>query len=1016
MSERIRIQRKKAGDGERDLAPPIVHEALRSPGAPLDEGMRFGTRAGGGHLLVQPGIYESVGVRLQAPDLLLREATSEGVADGEQRATTIDKRTVTQPPPQIVNKQDIKASEPTAVSNQDHEAKGPEVTAEAGTEVQQSITPGEPVKTELNQSVSFRLNIPIKLASLTLGPIELLKEIELGASLQLLHQQEEGEEAEWSFNPFVASAILQAVSYEMPQVRTQLGIFNAGAALYLEAEGNPLSPALDLGAGARGSVSYRISESNPLFFSVEGSVGLSAKNMHQPAQAEFTPFFWGASFNVGVELGSSGKTSTSDSPRVQPKLRVNQPGDIYEQEADRVAEQVMRMAAPEGALQPAPQQLIHRAPAELAAPAVTPPIEASIDALRGGGQPLDLETRAFMEPRFGQDFGHVRVHTDATAAHSAQAVSALAYTAGSDVVFGAGQYQPGTDAGRRLIAHELAHVVQQGVKPASSITPTVRRADMGREADEHGFNILPTSPLKYALLPLSHAPSPMLQKFDPPYHSQALREGLVATEFSAEQIGQIYAANWERDFSQGHQVFADIVASWKAIKLAAKEQRLGQAEIEAFESSAGQLEHMLSNPLSIVELVTSKSYHGYQAEEHMDATDQSQAMVEGVSSDILASRDYIKAQLLRAMYDYRGDMPDLVGPRPTQHPSIAQEAAQQARDLPVDKFTFPDDHIVASRPATARSTSSDVADSAAIEMEPIGITGVVRHTRGTWTSEVADALGRASHALEDFFSHSNFVELAIGQRLPGISGLKTGTFGGVDAIYSLSHKLHAVASEINAERALINEVNQRVRKESSIFADFYGGASQGTALGAGAGGLLGSRGGILGAVTGGAIGAIGGALAGGLSGVLTGSPHPVRDQAISPKGIAIIERCAEFLGQGTTLLAKQSFADPASHTNLAKDQPGDSSDAVSKLKTIKFQLALELAATADRMIIGAMPQVFEIGSPESAIFLLQEINRILDALIAPPSPEHPLQHLIAPQLAKAKQALAAAETSVAPTR
>lgn len=78
-----------------------------------------------------------------------------------------------------------------------------------------------------------------------------------------------------------------------------------------------------------------------------------------------------------------------------------------------------------------------------------------------GGQPLDTATRAFMEPRFGQDFSQVRVHTDEQATRSAQAVNALAYTVGRDVVFGQGLYHPETSEGRRLLAHELTHVVQQ---------------------------------------------------------------------------------------------------------------------------------------------------------------------------------------------------------------------------------------------------------------------------------------------------------------------------------------------------------------------------------------------------------------------------------------------------------------------------------------------------------------------------------------------------------------------------
>jgi len=88
-----------------------------------------------------------------------------------------------------------------------------------------------------------------------------------------------------------------------------------------------------------------------------------------------------------------------------------------------------------------------------------PPVVHGV--LRSSGRPLDHATRAFMEPRFGHDFGRVRVHTDTRAAGSAEAVNALAYTVGNDIVFGTGQYAPGSAAGRRLLAHELAHVVQQ---------------------------------------------------------------------------------------------------------------------------------------------------------------------------------------------------------------------------------------------------------------------------------------------------------------------------------------------------------------------------------------------------------------------------------------------------------------------------------------------------------------------------------------------------------------------------
>jgi hypothetical protein len=85
----------------------------------------------------------------------------------------------------------------------------------------------------------------------------------------------------------------------------------------------------------------------------------------------------------------------------------------------------------------------------------------------GGGSPLDKDTRGFMESRLGADFGDVRVHTDAKASDSARSVQAYAYTVGSDVVFQSGKYEPESDSGKRMLAHELTHVVQQRSGPVA---------------------------------------------------------------------------------------------------------------------------------------------------------------------------------------------------------------------------------------------------------------------------------------------------------------------------------------------------------------------------------------------------------------------------------------------------------------------------------------------------------------------------------------------------------------------
>ena len=152
------------------------------------------------------------------------------------------------------------------------------------------------------------------------------------------------------------------------------------------------------------------------------------------------------------------------SPILQPKLTIGQPDDMYEQEADRVAEQVMRMPEPGPQRQIGPEdeeKLIQMSQAGGVKATIDPDVEARIQSLRGRGKPLSEPERAFFEPRFGYDFTRVRIHTDALAAKMARAVNARAFTVGRNVVFGEGQHSPKTAEGKKLIGHELAHVMQQ---------------------------------------------------------------------------------------------------------------------------------------------------------------------------------------------------------------------------------------------------------------------------------------------------------------------------------------------------------------------------------------------------------------------------------------------------------------------------------------------------------------------------------------------------------------------------
>jgi Domain of unknown function (DUF4157) len=157
---------------------------------------------------------------------------------------------------------------------------------------------------------------------------------------------------------------------------------------------------------------------------------------------------------------------------LQPKLSIGRVNDPLEHEADRVADQVTRMPTPAVPLQPAPglsrkitrsegEGGLRKDSTELVKVTASAVPESVHEVLRSPGEPLDPSSRAYFEPRFGCDFSQVRVHADATAEQSARALHADAYTVAHNIVFGAGRLAASTPEGRRLLAHELTHVVQQ---------------------------------------------------------------------------------------------------------------------------------------------------------------------------------------------------------------------------------------------------------------------------------------------------------------------------------------------------------------------------------------------------------------------------------------------------------------------------------------------------------------------------------------------------------------------------
>jgi hypothetical protein len=180
---------------------------------------------------------------------------------------------------------------------------------------------------------------------------------------------------------------------------------------------------------------------------------------------------------------------------IHAKLKIGAVNDPLELEADRVADQVLRMPAPGISAAEPPQVSRKCAECEeekLQKKAAGPQLAAGEapaivhDVLRSPGQPLDAATRGFFEPRFGRDFSAVRVHTDAAAAASAREVNANAYTVGRNVAFDAGQFAPGTHEGRWLIAHELTHVVQQSGSDGIHVSQRSEKRGLSPRAPDIG--------------------------------------------------------------------------------------------------------------------------------------------------------------------------------------------------------------------------------------------------------------------------------------------------------------------------------------------------------------------------------------------------------------------------------------------------------------------------------------------------------------------------------------------------
>lgn len=454
-------------------------------------------------------------------------------------------------------------------------------------------------------------------------------------------------------------------------------------------------------------------------------------------------------------------------PTPQAKLTVNQPGDKYEQEADAVADQVLRMgesasvqredaeeeeeavqAKPlAGAISPLVQRegeeededeedrkpvqakaltgtssLLQRDPApeeedpsqtQASTPAPdaaqghseaqTPKVQGqgqdeelqaqrkdtggpqSADVsgvvsqgLSGGGQPLDDSTRAYMEPRFGHDFSQVRIHTDSRASQSSEQIAARAYTVGSDIAFRAGEFRPGTGEGKRLLAHELTHVVQQGAVPTAE---PLRRF-----------------PIKMPLT--AQRLTVQCYQAGDTGHGGIEQAGLISAGFKPDAASQSYFGNWLRDLSQIPPKALPVVSI------------LAQGEFGR--------------------TVTQEDLGTYVPSEHLDNPEGGGTVEDPRIQALESSTDPEKRATFEAALAKLSPDQKAAYDKEQENRHQIEEAARTS-GLPV--------YIERGK----LHAKEKLAETVRLGNNPAGLM----------------QMGNALHAVEDYFSHSNFVEAAI---------------------------------------------------------------------------------------------------------------------------------------------------------------------------------------------------------------------------------------------------------------
>lgn len=603
----------------------------------------------------------------------------------------------------------------------------------------------------------------------------------------------------------------------------------------------------------------------------------------------------------------------------------------------------------------------------------TAPAPGSLSALFGHyaetnravhkSEPVPSEIQAKVERATGADLSGVEIHTGTDANRRAAAHGAKAFAVGSDIYFGEGQYRPGTAEGDWLLAHELAHTIQQrslgrvGLQAKMEVGAAYDETEA--EADRVADHAIQGKKYPKALTTTSTA---KIQRFAPDGHRRAGAEGLKES-FSAEEIGMIYQSNWERDFSQASPIIADLVLSWKQVK---HSYFINSGKIDP--ALSGQFRSSLWAVLDMNTEMFDESMGGYYPWQHMDHPGKKEAK-----------------QAEKRMQNQTHTMPAYLDENINYVLDLMTRAVDQywksegRKENPISEWHFVSNEILnpkdrgAGNPQISREIisqeSTDYAKSIGAQSKPLAMN---KHGQPLMKAS-ADFLGRAMHCIEDFFSHTNWIDLAqkvIQNQTINPRDIESGTFGLPDKCHALGHKLVSLSdSLLNDFDILLQSFHRKTEykpnklESASLQMDLL-------PLKINSLTPLGEMGDILASAT--------------------ALEADVRSGFLSMEAIFCNRSVLEQIRQKGYRLIDEGTSESSAHGHgkMAKDQPEAGKD---------YSTAHRLAVRANALIIAPLRQAMvNADSNEGAQTLAKQLS-VARNVLAPPSKNHPLLPLVTKQ-------------------